>query len=500
MAIKFDEAFETGPDAAAITTSNSQLTSTTVPAGASVVFSSTQARGTLSAAVTTPSTYAATYMGKSGLNVTGQDVWFRWYGFYADFITPGQSPGFLRTTNAVSVACFSMRPSTTGIIQIQNGAGTTIAAADGTVPVAVNQWIRIEIRLTPGSTTGQVEWWLYNTPDSTTADDHGITSAAESLTAIMDAARIGQYPTTGHAGVTHYIDDFRISTDGKIGPGSVFVPTFYTEYMPYSDMGPGFFGPNPFVAEDYPPLVIAAGGPVSFDMGTTQAVFNFTAQVPTLRATITALQASLSLTGVVPKGQAIAHPGAASLSLSGVVPTRVLATVKPPVGVFTLSGQVPTLRARYTFSQQAILTFTANVGTLPSSPVTFNMGTTQAILNLSGILYSKLSATARGAPIASLSLTALAPKESARVFPVVAPFSMQALVGRAQTVERPGLAAMNLIGLTQTKNIVRVGAPSAILRFFAVPPFDPLASKVPFAKIRALGTANHSGSGDNISR
>jgi hypothetical protein len=497
MAIKFDEAFETGPDAAAITTSNSQLTSTTVPAGGSVVFSSTQARGTLSAAVTTPSTYAATYMGKSGMNVTGQDVWFRWYGFYADFITPSQSPGFLRTTNAVSIACFSMRPSTTGIIQIQNGAGTTIAAADGTVPVAVNQWIRIEIRLTPGSTTGQVEWWLYNTPDSSVADDHGITSAAESLTAIMDAARIGQYPTTGHAGVTHYIDDFRISTDGKIGPGSVFVPTYYTEYIPQSDMGPGFFGPNPFVAEDYPPLVVAAGGPVSFDMGTTQAVFTLTGLVPQPKAQVSPPVASMLLQGIVPI-RGIKAPGLATMNLAGITYSKLQAQVKPPVCTVTLSAQAPTWKAKANFTLQAIINFVGMVGTVPSSPVTFNMGTTNAILNLRGIvpsLQDRVTPT-----VAVITFSGIVPKEAERAFPPTASMSFVGLVAKPTVKKLFPPASLSLTGLTQAKNIVRVNADTAVLRFLSQPPFDPTALKAVQTKIRALGISNQSGSGETISR
>lgn len=218
MAILLDEAFETGPDATAIDNINTALTSTTVPAGAVVAFDASPARDNFSAEITTPGTYAATFFTKSGMAQPAlTDVWFRWYAFYTDFITPAQSPGIARTLSIDAAVCCNLRPTTAGLIQVQNSSSTIIAAGNGAIPIAMGQWVRIEMRVRASITVGQIEWWLYNTPDAT-VETETKSVANQVLGADLDGIRLGQYASTGHAGVKHNYDDFAISTTGKIGP------------------------------------------------------------------------------------------------------------------------------------------------------------------------------------------------------------------------------------------------------------------------------------------
>lgn len=221
----------------------------------------------------------------------------------------------------------------------------------------------------------------------------------------------------------------------------------------------------------------AGAVPVTFNMGTTNAVLNLAAQVP--------------------QEKVVLSPPVAVMNLAGIVPT-LKSIVQPPTSLLTLTAQNPTLRARAILTAQAILTLTANPPALANAPVVFNMGTVNAVMNLRGITPT-LSARAVSAS-AAMSLLGIAPKEAMRAFASTASLSLSANPATPAIREAVPIAGMNLIGLTQARNVVIVQAPTARLNLLSQPPFDPTALKATQLKIRALGEANLNSSGERISR
>jgi hypothetical protein len=92
---------------------------------------------------------------------------------------------------------------------------------NGAVAVGTNKWVRIEIRCrtTAATTTGELDWWLYNTADATniTASDETKSATGLNLATNVDEVRFGQV-TNPIASYTTYFDDMAVSTTGKIGP------------------------------------------------------------------------------------------------------------------------------------------------------------------------------------------------------------------------------------------------------------------------------------------
>lgn len=261
------------------------------------------------------------------------------------------------------------------------------------------------------------------------------------------------------------------------------------------------YGPNPFQQENYPPFAITSGN-VIFDMAGVLATLNFVGQVPSLRAQITSLQASMTLTANVAQEVARVAPGVATMNLQGIVPTKERIVTKPPVATQTWSAQNPAkLTAKHSFSPQAIITFVGIVGTPLGQPVVFNMGTTQAIINLNGIVPTKLRISANSAQ-ASLTLSALSPIDKIFAHPIIAPLNFSATVPipRVRTSIQP-IASFSLTAQIPTRVRITVSPPTAILRFNGIPPTDNTSSPIqPFRKIHAMGKANTSGGTDTISR
>lgn len=289
------------------------------------------------------------------------------------------------------------------------------------------------------------------------------------------------------------------ATDPPVDPAPSFV---LVETQPdWNALGPSeLFGPNPFIEDSYPPFVVAAGN-VIFDMAGVMAILNLTASSgfqETVRVNPPVAAMSLIAQAGVRK---ILAPGIATMNLTGIVPTKEQIIVKPPVAIQTWSAAVPTkLVVKYPFAPLAIINFVANVGTIPSSPVIFNMGTTNAVMNLTGIVPTKISIGANSAR-ATLTFTANPPVDRVFVHPVVAPVSLSATVPqpRLRTAALP-IAPLTLTAAVPAKLQVKVSAPTAILRFTSQSPIDPTTNPNKPQKIRRLGEANVSDSKDTVSR
>jgi hypothetical protein len=166
----------------------------------------------------TTATYTSKYVAWTGLGALTTNVWFRAFCYFTANPT-GQNLRLLlaRSASANSALLYL---GTTGLLQNGNAAQTGLSPA-GTVPIALNQWIRIEWRVKSSATAGEVEWWLYNTPGAAIGSftDHVNNNAAGIvLGANTDQIRWGGTTASGPNSFVFYMDELAVSTSGQIGP------------------------------------------------------------------------------------------------------------------------------------------------------------------------------------------------------------------------------------------------------------------------------------------
>jgi hypothetical protein len=215
--------FEGGTDTTTITTGNSggasgdAFSTVVIGASATVTFSATHAhRGTLGMALTQPVTGVQTYVDWISLGSITGNFYARFYLWLTSL--PTLTPYLLHVRTSGDVSCaYPIRINTTGFIQAGDATPSGIAASLGTVACATGKWIRIEARVLPSATVGEIEWRLFNTADSTTADDTKNATGLVLGGANIDRVRIGN-PNNFESSRTFYFDDLAVSTAGWIGP------------------------------------------------------------------------------------------------------------------------------------------------------------------------------------------------------------------------------------------------------------------------------------------
>ena len=183
----------------------------------SPTFSTAQAKsGTLAMRYDTTATYTQRYVDWQTLGSITGSVWLRFY-MYSTAVPAGS---FLRVvlfrTSAANCALLFVQ-TTTGVLQGANAAQA--GGTSGTVAVALNQWVRIEMRVLPSTTAGEVEWWLYNDPEAAIGDfDDHVLITGQVLAANVDQVRLGGTTAAGPTSFVVWFDDVAVSSTGQIGP------------------------------------------------------------------------------------------------------------------------------------------------------------------------------------------------------------------------------------------------------------------------------------------
>jgi hypothetical protein len=220
---------EGGTDTTTITTGNSggasgdAFNNVVIGASATETFSATHAaHGGLAMKITQPASGVSTYVDWTGFGTLTTDVWFRLYVYRT---ANGSSEGYVVSVrNAAAAACCYIAISAAGIIRIWN-ASSAQAALTGSVAVGLNQWVRIEMRVFPSTTIGEIDWWLYNTPDAPIGS-HDETKSATGLVlaANVDQVRWGMPSTPQPVSESSWYDDLAVSTAGQLGPAGAPPP------------------------------------------------------------------------------------------------------------------------------------------------------------------------------------------------------------------------------------------------------------------------------------
>jgi hypothetical protein len=219
---------EGGTNTTTISTANSGGASgtawslVTIGASTTITFSNTQKRGTLAMAILQPATYANTHVDWTGLAIAGGvDVYCRFYMWIPAL--PTVTSTILRVKTQAAADCGYLQLTTSGFLRTLNAAAATVAT--GAVAVPTSQWFRIETRIRASATVGQLEWRLFKTADSTTADEAPAASTSVVLGADIGELWWGDVSSPGHVSTTWFWDDIAASTAGWIGPSVAKAPS-----------------------------------------------------------------------------------------------------------------------------------------------------------------------------------------------------------------------------------------------------------------------------------
>lgn len=102
------------------------------------------------------------------------------------------------------------------------GSGST-SIMTNVHPLPVGQWIRIEMKVTPGATTGSVEVRFYTDPDSVTPDHTSVSTAAWNTGTGYGSWRFGAAGSAQTWSV--WIDDVAVGFDDWLGPAQYVRPS-----------------------------------------------------------------------------------------------------------------------------------------------------------------------------------------------------------------------------------------------------------------------------------
>ncbi len=221
--------FELGTDQATIATGDAgnatAWNTVTIPASGTCIYDVLRAaHGTKSAKIATAGTAGICGLLWSTALGTVTDHWGRLYLYMtanpaANYILVAVNSG---GTDASRVAI-----TTLGKLQVARTGGA--GPITSTASIALNQWVRIEFHAVHNSTTGTIEAKLFNTPDSSAADDTIITLAGNTL-ASADRVRFGLSSVLANigpfwidaalAGATSYPGPFPVNTVAPVVSGS----------------------------------------------------------------------------------------------------------------------------------------------------------------------------------------------------------------------------------------------------------------------------------------
>lgn len=212
---------EGGTNGVGITAGNSggasgdAFESVSLGAGASAIYDSTNARGTLAAKLATGGSAAdcsLNYQAKIG---TQTQVWYRAYVFMAS--NPGSNHRLFDAWDSVSgQLCFAVYLTTAGKLMSVNTIGGTIQTMTGSVPLSA--WFRVEVMVIGSATVGQVEIKRFDSPDSTVATETLTSAASQNTRGSFNNYRFGSSGDPLPASRTLWLDDLGISTTGYMGP------------------------------------------------------------------------------------------------------------------------------------------------------------------------------------------------------------------------------------------------------------------------------------------
>jgi hypothetical protein len=114
--------------------------------------------------------------------------------------------------------CGGVLVTTAGLMAGMRADTGTAAGSTGVVTVPLNSWIRVEHRIFPSTTVGEIEWKWWSDPDSTGAPTDQKLATGLVLAATIDRSFFGTDGQTPASPFTLDVADVAASVDGWLGP------------------------------------------------------------------------------------------------------------------------------------------------------------------------------------------------------------------------------------------------------------------------------------------
>jgi hypothetical protein len=169
-------------------------------------------------------TGALTHLDWTGFGSLTVATYMRFY-LFKTATPPANWFGPAQFNNNAAARCASLTITTGNLLRCDNAAGSSVGTSTLTLPN--NQWVRIELKVTPSTTAGIIEYRLYLDPDAQ-GSSWSETKAFSGLVlgANIDQAMWGITATaTNMNGQTWYHRGVGISTADWLGPIKYLSPS-----------------------------------------------------------------------------------------------------------------------------------------------------------------------------------------------------------------------------------------------------------------------------------
>lgn len=219
--------FEGGANGATIATSDAgsgdPWNVVSIGAGGALTYDTTHVKtgSTKAGKVVMPASAVQIVSGWNALGSLTVSTYFRAY-LYLTAYPASFNTRFFRCYNAALFDCAhlgfgSPGGPNPGALMAFNAAGAQIAGSVGAVQIPLNQLVRVEWRVKASTTVGEIEWWLFKDPVSSTPDETKLVTG-QVLAANLDRTDyFGVGPD--QPSYTFWMDDIAISVVGQIGAG-----------------------------------------------------------------------------------------------------------------------------------------------------------------------------------------------------------------------------------------------------------------------------------------
>lgn len=218
---------EGGTDGVTITTGNSGGASgdayDTIGGSGTITYSNDHpAHGGMGMEVSQGGSFTAVEAEWRSLGAITTDFFIRVYLYIpSGVLSAGCKFGVVRSDAGAN--CAFLNIGTDGKLNILNaaqGSGNIISTA----ALPRDQQVRIEARILPSTTAGEIEWRYFSDPDSTTEDETRANSGIV-LAANIDRSAIGMATGSGPTNFSFFFDDYAVSSDDWLGPAATPPPT-----------------------------------------------------------------------------------------------------------------------------------------------------------------------------------------------------------------------------------------------------------------------------------
>jgi hypothetical protein len=148
-------------------------------------------------------------------------TWYQRIYYYATSHPTNQHRILDTTTAGGAALCSGIYHQAAGTLAAANG-GFGISC-QGTVAVALNQWVRIELKTVGSATVGSISMRLFNVPDAVNPTEEIVSAANQNTSGSGVIYRFGFNGDTYDANRIVWIDDIGVSSVTWLGP-SIRVP------------------------------------------------------------------------------------------------------------------------------------------------------------------------------------------------------------------------------------------------------------------------------------